>query len=94
MKIYVGNLSFDTGEAALRDAFAEFGDVQEAVIINDRETGRSRGFGFVTMPDDGQGRAAIEAMNGTSLDGRSLNVNEARPKAGGGGGGGRRQGRW
>ena len=80
MKIYVGNLSFDTDEAALRDAFAQHGDVEEAVIITDRETGRSRGFGFVTMPDDGQGRAAIEAMNGQSLDGRSLNVNEARPR--------------
>lgn len=92
MKIYVGNLSFDTDEAALRDAFAQHGEVEEAVIITDRETGRSRGFGFITMPDDGQAKAAIEAMNGQPLDGRSLNVNEARPKAAGGGG--RRQGRW
>ena len=91
MKIYVGNLNFDTSEAALRDAFGEFGEIEEVVIISDRETGRSRGFGFVTMPDDGQAKAAIEAMNGQSLDGRSLNVNEARPKAAGGG---RRQGRW
>ena len=92
MKIYVGNLSFDTDEAALRDAFAQHGEVEEAVIITDRETGRSRGFGFITMSDDSQGKPAIETMNGQSLDGRSLNVNEARPKAEGGGG--RREGRW
>ncbi|UCD74533.1 MAG: RNA-binding protein [Phycisphaerales bacterium] len=84
MKIYVGNLSFDTSEAALRDAFGEYGEIEEAVIITDRETGRSRGFGFITMPDDAQAKAAIEAMNGQALDGRTLNVNEARPKTAGG----------
>ncbi|MBT8484885.1 MAG: RNA-binding protein [Phycisphaerales bacterium] len=83
MRIYVGNLSYDTTEDGLREAFGAHGDVTEAAIVTDRETGRPRGFGFVTMPDDGQGRAAIEAMNGASLDGRSLNVNEARPRTGG-----------
>ena len=91
MKIYVGNLNFSTSEDALRDAFAAHGDVEEAAIVTDRDTGRPRGFGFVTMPDDGQARAAIEALNGQDLDGRPLNVNEARPKPGGArGGGGRR----
>jgi RNA recognition motif-containing protein len=102
LKIYVGNLSFDTSEDGLRAAFSEFGEVEEAILITDRETGRPRGFGFVTMPDDAA-RAAIEAMNGKELDGRTLNVNEARAKTesrggggggyrGGGGGGGRRGG--
>lgn len=93
MKIYVGNLNFSTTEDGLREAFAAHGDVEEAAIVTDRDTGRPRGFGFVTMPDDGQARAAIEALNGQELDGRPLNVNEARPKPGGGGnrgGGGRR----
>ena len=93
MKIYVGNLSFQTTEDGLREHFAEHGEVEEVAIITDRETGRSRGFAFVTMPDSGQANAAIEAINGTELDGRSLNVNEARPRtAGGGGGGGGRGG--
>lgn len=91
MKIYVGNLSFQTTEQGLQDAFGAHGDVQEAAIVTDRDTGRSRGFGFVTMPDGGQAQAAIEALNGTELDGRTLTVNEARPKTerprGGGGGG-------
>lgn len=89
MRIYVGNLSFQTDENALRAAFGEFGEVEDAHVIMDRETGRSRGFGFVTMPDDAQGQAAIEAMNGANLDGRSLRVNEARPREERGGGGGR-----
>jgi RNA recognition motif-containing protein len=97
MKIYVGNVSFNTSEDTLRNAFAAHGDVQEAVLVTDRDTGRPRGFGFVTMPDDNQARAAIEALHGKELDGRTLNVNEARPKTaggGGGGGGGGRRGGW
>ena len=97
MKIYVGNLSFQTGEDTLRELFSQHGEVEEIVIITDRETGRSRGFAFVTMPDSGQANAAIEATNGTEFDGRSLNVNEARPRpagGGGGGGGGGRRDRW
>ena len=79
MKIYVGNLSFDTGNDGLRDAFAAFGEVESAQVITDRETGRSRGFGFVEM-DDSSGQAAISGLNGTDLQGRTLNVNEARPR--------------
>jgi len=95
MRIYVGNLSFQTDENGLRAAFSEFGEVEDANIILDRETGRSRGFGFVTMPDDAEARAAIDALNGADLDGRSLRVNEAQPRAerGGGGGGGGSRGR-
>ena len=89
MKIYVGNMSFSTTEDGLRDLFAAYGDVSEAAIVTDRETGRPRGFGFVTMPDDAQAQAAIDGLNGTEADGRTLNVNEAKPKTGGGGGGGR-----
>ena len=92
MKIYVGNLSFNTDEQTIRNTFAEYGDVEEVAIINDRDTGRPRGFAFVTMPDAGA-RAAIEALNGRELDGRNLNVNEARAKTGGGGGG-QRRGSW
>lgn len=99
MKLYVGNISFDTSEDTLRNAFAEFGDVEEVVVIMDRETGRPRGFAFVTMRDDSAARAAIDGLNGKELDGRSLNVNEARAKTdrssgGGGGGGGGRRGGW
>ncbi len=103
MNIYVGNLSFKTTEEGLQSAFGAFGTVTGARIITDRETGRSRGFGFVEMSDDTQGRAAIEALNGKDLDGRPLTVNEAKPKearpggggfGGGGGGGGRRSGGW
>ncbi len=92
MKLYVGNLPYNTTDDDLRDAFAAHGSVSSARVIMDRETGRSRGFGFVEMADDTQGQAAISAMNGASLDGRTLTVNEARPRAdrpGGGGGGGR-----
>ena len=88
MKIYVGNLSFQTTEQDLQDLFAQHGEVQEASIVTDRETGRSRGFGFVTMPDSTQANAAIEALNGQEFGGRTLNINEARPKTGGPGGGG------
>jgi RNA recognition motif-containing protein len=93
VKIYVGNISFNTDEAALRSAFGEHGDVDEVAVITDRDTGRSRGFAFVTMPDDGAARAAMDALNGKELDGRTLNVNEARAKTGGGAGGGRGGGR-
>ena len=92
MKLYVGNISFDTSEDTLRNAFAEHGDVEEVAVITDRDTGRPRGFAFVTMRDDNAGRAAISALDGKELDGRSLKVNEARAKTGGGGGGGRRGG--
>lgn len=93
LKIYVGNMSFDTNEDSLRKAFAEHGDVDDVAVITDRDTGRPRGFGFVTMPD-GAARAAIEALNGKELDGRTLNVNEARAKTEGGGRGGQRRGGW
>ena len=91
MKIYVGNLSFRTTQQELEDLFTNYGSVQEAAVVTDRETGRSRGFGFVTMPEDGEASAAIEALNGTEIEGRTLTVNEVRPKTdrprGGGGGG-------
>lgn len=88
MKIYVGNLSFQTTEDTLRAAFEAHGAVQSAMLVMDRETGRPRGFGFVEMEDNAQAQAAIAALNGRELDGRQLNVNEARPKPAGGGGGG------
>lgn len=91
MKLYVGNMSFNTSEESLREAFGAHGDVQEVVIITDRETGRPRGFGFVTMDDNGA-RAAMEALNGKELDGRSIVVNEAQEKTSRGGGGGGRGG--
>ncbi|MEZ4570846.1 MAG: RNA-binding protein [Thermomicrobiales bacterium] len=80
MNLYVGNLSFDTGEETLRQAFAEHGTVTSARIITDRDTGRSRGFGFVEMADDEAAKNAISALDGQDLDGRTLNVNEARPR--------------
>lgn len=86
MRIYVGNLSYSTTEEALRTKFLEFGEVEEAKVISDYDTGRSRGFGFVTMPNDEEANAAIEALNGTELDGRTLKVNEARPRGERGGG--------
>jgi len=93
MKIYVGNLSYNINESALRDAFAAHGAVEEVVVVMDRDTGRPRGFGFVTMPD-GDARTAIQALNGQDLDGRALNVNEAKAKPGGGGRGGQSRGNW
>ena len=93
--IYVGNLSFDTSESDLRGAFEAHGEVLKASIVTDRDTGRSRGFGFVEMDSAEDGRKAIEALNETDLGGRNLTVNEAKPRAprsGGGGGGGRRGG--
>lgn len=92
-KIYVGNLPYDATDDDLRELFAPFGDVATSSIVMDRETGRSRGFGFVEMSDDAQADTAIQSMNGAQVGGRSLTVNEARPKEagsrpGGGGGGG------
>ena len=80
MNIYVGNLSYGVTEDALRTAFGEHGAVDSARIITDRDTGRAKGFGFVEMPNDAEGKKAIEALNGKELDGRAMNVNEARPK--------------
>ncbi len=92
-KLFVGGLSWGTDDHGLHEAFAPHGEITEAKVINDRDTGRSRGFGFVTFADAASADAAIEAMNGTDLDGRSLRVNEAQQRGGprrdGGGGGGR-----
>jgi len=100
--IFVGNLSFDATEGAVRTLFEEFGTVDRVNIVTDRDTGRARGFGFVEMGDDGEAEKAIAALNGRDMAGRALNINEAKPKenrAGGGGGyrgngGGQRQNRW
>lgn len=106
IKLYVGNLPFSVTESQLRSHFEPFGEVTSAMVVMDRETGRSRGFGFVEMSNDEEARAAIAATNGKSLDGRELVVNEARPREDrgsfsgggggrggfGGGGGGRRGG--
>ena len=78
--IYVGNLPYTLTEDELREAFAAYGEVSSAKIIIDRDTNRSKGFGFVEMPDSGSATTAIEAMNGQSLQGRDLRVNEARPR--------------
>jgi cold-inducible RNA-binding protein len=91
MKIYVGNLSFNTSESQLRDLFAAHGTVTSASLVMDRDTGRPRGFGFVEMSNASEAQAAMAALNGKPLDGRDLTVNEAKPRenSGGGGGGGR-----
>jgi cold-inducible RNA-binding protein len=96
MKIYVGNLSYATTEDALRTEFQKHGTVDEVTIVVDRFTGRSRGFAFVNMPNSAEANAAIAAINGLEMDGRTLSVNEARSKkpegrGGGGGGGGFRR---
>jgi RNA recognition motif-containing protein len=93
LKIYVGNLSFQTNEASLRNTFAAHGAVEEVAVITDRDTGQPRGFAFVTMPDSAA-RAAISALDGKELDGRALKVNEAKAKSPGGGGGAPRRGGW
>ncbi len=94
--IFVGNLSFSTTEDELRQMFEAFGQVDRVSIMTDRDTGRSRGFGFVEMASNEDGEKAITALNGSQTGGRTLNVNEARPKTersgGGGGGGGRDRG--
>lgn len=87
MKIYVGNLPFSVNDQGLREAFEPHGQVSSAQIVMDRETGRPRGFGFVEMSNDDEARKAIEALHGQQLGGRTLVVNEARPKEAGGGGG-------
>ena len=91
--IFVGNLDFNSTEETVRSLFERYGAVNSARIMTDRDTGRSRGFAFVEMENEGEADQAIQALNGYSLDGRALNVNEARPKPdrgfGGGGGGGR-----
>ncbi|MGI6380012.1 MAG: RNA recognition motif domain-containing protein [Anaerolineae bacterium] len=89
-RIYCGNLSYDTTSEGLRAAFEAYGEVEDAAVITDRETGRSRGFGFVTMADDNDALAAIEQMDGADLDGRRLRVNEAQPRPSGGSGYSRR----
>jgi len=100
MNIYVGNLSYDTTESDLEAAFAAYGTVSAARIATDRDTGRARGFGFVEMPNQQEAEAAIRGLNGSQLQGRTLTVNEARPReerrpAGNRGGGFNRQrGRW
>ena len=87
MKIYVGNLSTEVTEEELREAFEASGQVEEVNIVKDRYSGQSRGFGFVEMPNKAEAQAAIAALNGEEFKGRTLNVNEARPRPGGGGGG-------
>jgi RNA recognition motif-containing protein len=81
MNLYVGNLSYEMSEENLRSEFAEYGEVQSAKIITDRDTGRSRGFGFVEMNSDGEGKKAMEELNGKDFEGRQLVVNEARPRS-------------
>ena len=97
-KLYVGSLSWNTDDSGLKAAFEQYGEVTEAKVITDRDSGRSRGFGFVTFADSESASAAIDGMNGTELDGRTLKVNEAQeraPRRGGGGRGGRGGGnRW
>jgi len=87
MKLFVGNLSFQTTSSQLEELFSQAGSVQSATLITDRETGRSRGFGFVEMATREEGEQAIRQFNGMEVDGRNLTVNEARPREEGGGGG-------
>src|SRR3954467_9124196 len=91
-KLYVGNLSYDVDSSALESMFTPFGTVQSAQVIVDRDTGRSKGFGFVEMSSDAEAQAAIAAMSGKQMGGRSLTVNGAKPKEDRGGGGGGRGG--
>ena len=94
MKMYVGNLPWSVTTDKLQELFSQYGQVDDAIVLTDRETGRSRGFGFVTMPDEAA-KEAIEALDGQDFDGRPLRVNEAQeraPRGGGGGGGGYRGG--
>lgn len=96
-RLFVGGLAWATDETGLRDAFEQFGEVTDCKVVTDRDTGRSRGFGFVTFTDDAAADKAIEEMNGAELDGRAIKVDEAREREGGrggrGGGGGFRGGR-
>ena len=96
-KLYVGNLPYSVSDESLQEAFSQFGAVSSARVITDRETGRSKGFGFVEMESDDAASQAIEKMNGQELNGRAINVSEARPQEGGprgGGGGGRGGGKF
>ena len=94
MNIYAGNLAYSITDQGLQEAFEEFGTVDSAKVIQDRDSGRSKGFGFVEMPNNDEARAAIEALNNSEIDGRNITVNEARPRpqnsGRGGYGGGRR----
>jgi RNA recognition motif-containing protein len=92
MKLYVGNLAFETSSNDLQTLFAQAGKVESVALIEDRETGRSRGFGFVEMSTKEEGAAAIQQFNGKDVGGRALNVNEAKPREDRGGGGGRNGG--
>jgi len=92
MKLYVGNLAFQTSSEELQNLFAQAGTVESVSLIEDRETGRSRGFGFIEMSTKEEGAAAIQQFNGKDLGGRALNVNEAKPREDRGGGGGRNGG--
>jgi RNA recognition motif-containing protein len=98
--IFVGNLDFHTGEDELRQLFGQYGNVDRVALMTDRDSGRSRGFAFIEMPNTAEGEKAISELNGTQLGGRTINVNEARPKAERGGGGdrfhrrGSGRGRW
>ena len=90
-KLYVGNLPYSVSEQSLQDAFSQCGTVESVNVITDRDTGQSKGFGFVEMSSDGEAQKAIQELNGTNMDGRDIRVNEAKPKAprdnrGGGGG--------
>jgi RNA recognition motif-containing protein len=92
MRLYVGNLAYSVTSQSLEQLFSEFGQVKDATVVQDRDTGRSKGFGFVEMSDSSQAQAAIAALNEKEIEGRRLTVNEARPReerGGGGGGGGR-----
>ncbi len=93
MNIYVGNLSFEVTEQDLQETFEAFGEVTSVKIIKDKYSGQSKGFGFVEMPEKGDGESAINSLKDKDLKGRKLNVNEARPRSGGGRQGGRRGGR-
>jgi len=98
MDIYVGNLAYATTDEGLRAAFAAYGEVTSARVVKDRMNNRSKGFGFVEMPDQAQAQAAVDALNGSEIDGRPIRCNESQPKPrgerrGGGGFGGRRRGR-
>ena len=89
MKLYVGNLSYSAGETELRDLFSAYGAVDSVAVITDRDTGRSKGFGFVEFSNDAEAQAAIAGLNGKEVSGRALTVSPARPKTEGGGGGNR-----
>ena len=93
-KVFVGNLDFNTTEESIRSLFQPYGAIESVRVATDRDTGRSRGFAFVEMTDPAEADRAIEALNGTDLGGRSLNINEARPKTHGGGSRERRTSRW